>query len=39
MDLAVQNGAPFIGLNDSGGARFKKVLQVLVVTLRSFTAM
>ena len=26
MDLAAKNGAPFIGLNDSGGAEFKKVL-------------
>lgn len=24
MDLAVQNGAPFIGLNDSGGARIQE---------------
>ena len=24
MDLAAKNGAPIIGLNDSGGARFRK---------------
>ena len=26
MDLAAKNGAPIIGLNDSGGAKFKKEL-------------
>ena len=30
MDLAAKNGAPFIGLNDSGGAR----IQEGVVSLR-----
>lgn len=29
MDLAVQNGAPFIGLNDSGGARIQEGVQSL----------
>jgi propionyl-CoA carboxylase beta chain len=29
MDLAVQNGAPVIGLNDSGGARFQEGVAAL----------
>ena len=29
MDLAVQNGAPFIGLNDSGGARIQEGVRSL----------
>ena len=31
MDLAMQNGAPLIGLNDSGGAVFRKVWFPLAV--------
>ena len=30
MDLAVQNGAPIIGLNDSGGARIQEGVVALV---------
>ena len=30
MDLAMQNGVPIIGLNDSGGARIQKVLLSLI---------
>src|SRR5690606_10646462 len=29
MDLAVKNGAPFIGLNDSGGARIQEGIESL----------
>ncbi len=29
MDLAVQNGAPVIGLNDSGGARIQEGVAAL----------
>ena len=39
MDLAAKNGAPFIGLNDSGGAEFKKVSFLLMVMGKFFIVM
>ena len=38
MDLAMKNGAPLIGLNDSGGARIRRVSNRWVVMLIFFIA-
>jgi len=38
MDLAAKNGAPVIGLNDSGGARIQEGVSSLDATGRFFTA-
>ncbi len=38
MDLAAKNGAPIIGLNDSGGARIQEGVVSLDVMDMSFTA-
>ena len=34
MDMAMQNGAPVIGLNDSGGARIQVLTRLRLLTLR-----
>lgn len=38
MDMAMRNGAPVICMNDSGGARIRKVYQLLLDTARSLSA-
>ena len=38
MDMAVQNGAPVIGINDSGGARIQEASTVLRATGKSLNA-
>ena len=38
MDLAAKAGAPFIGLNDSGGARIQEGVDALMAMVRFFTA-
>ena len=38
MDMAVQNGAPVIGLNDSGGARIQEGVASLEIAIRCLTA-
>jgi len=39
LDLAVQNGAPVIGLNDSGGARIQEGVDALAGYGDIFTVM